>query len=591
MHFRQAVLKLNDKTYTLLPGRANSFDEIYADFQQTAENGGARWGLFLHPKQDVVIQRLEIQFDWPLSAHARFFANGYQSGSESRWLSVGEANPRTHWLARIRAGKESDEHIPDIPRGRGYWHSWTYTSVCHAAEAEAKNGGHAAITFFGSLNENTGFTLFLYDQPNGIFTVRKDMDGLQLSHSFPALDFWIGEGSEREVFERYFALLGIEPTPNPAQLGWGSDGIGAKKIAEKDVFQSLDNVAGSALPFRIFQIGEGWQTDVGDWLSSNERFPNGMGLVAQKIKEKGMVPCLWLAPFAVSKNSSLSKKHPNWLLKNAKGAPLKIGWSRKYGGGYHALDFYNNEVRNHLGGVFHQVLEQWGFEVIRLDYLFAACAAPPSGKTRGQVMHEAMEFLKKLAGSKKSIACGVPLGAVFGLVDYCRLGGEAHQGWKNRLQALLGLRNRADTQTSLRSSLGHWPLVGRAFHNVLDVFSLEAGQSKRVMELQYTSLTIHALLGSLLFSGDKIERFAPEQIAELEAVLDWRGSRATQVIEAQKDVFQIYFENGGAHFCAYCNLTSKPQTLTRDAERIELMPFETLVLTQVNNKKGAHFPN
>jgi hypothetical protein len=33
MHFRQAILKVDNKTFNLLPGRANSFDEIYADFQ------------------------------------------------------------------------------------------------------------------------------------------------------------------------------------------------------------------------------------------------------------------------------------------------------------------------------------------------------------------------------------------------------------------------------------------------------------------------------------------------------------------------------------------------------------------------------
>ena len=133
MRFLQAILTLNGKAHHLLPNRANTFEEIYADFQLNEESGGTRYSVFLHPKQDVTVQRLEIQFDLPLSPDARFFANGYQSWSESQLLKVTEGIPRLRSIARRHMGLYGDEHIKGIPRGEGYLHAWTYTYVSRNA--------------------------------------------------------------------------------------------------------------------------------------------------------------------------------------------------------------------------------------------------------------------------------------------------------------------------------------------------------------------------------------------------------------------------------------------------------------------------
>jgi alpha-galactosidase len=608
MHFRQAILQLDNKTYSLTPGRANSFDEIHVDFQVEPFNptpdpspigrgdverfrqvgtplsfgggvgGGVdtRYSIFLHPKQDVTIQRLEIQFDLQLPPDAHFFANGFQSWSESRLMRLNEAIPHLHFFAKKYLGFYGDEHIPDIPHGRSYLHSWTYTTI-HGSRYTAD--GWDKILFTGSLNETTGFTLFLYDQPNGVLTVRKDMDGLQLSHSFPALDFGVWEGDEEEVFEKYFQALGTPPPATAPAIGWASWYNHFNKISEEILLQNLENVAASGLPFQYFQIDDGWQTAVGDWLSVKPAFPHGMGFLAEKIKERGLSPGLWLAPFVATEDSDLAKKHPDWLLKDAKGKPLKVGWNPMWGSWYCALDFYNNEVRNYLGGVFHAVLDRWGFKLVKLDFLFAVCLAPPLGKTRGQVMHEAMEFLRKLVGTKKILACGVPLGSAFGLADYCRIGGDIHLSWEHRFLTFLRFRERVNTLTSLRSTLGRWQLNGRAFHNDPDVFVLRNENQKLSLAQQQTVLTINVLLGNLLFTSDDLGKYSPEQTAELEAALELRGSRILAVLELEKDVYKIDFENSGEACSAFCNLTKRKRFIETKNGQIELQPFETLILT------------
>ncbi|MBK6998293.1 MAG: hypothetical protein IPH31_26730 [Lewinellaceae bacterium] len=48
------------------------------------------------------------------------------------------------------------------------------------------------------------------------------MDGLALKHSFPALDFWVGEGEEQALFDAYFKACEMSPPTAPPAFGWTS---------------------------------------------------------------------------------------------------------------------------------------------------------------------------------------------------------------------------------------------------------------------------------------------------------------------------------------------------------------------------------
>jgi len=565
MKFRQAILSYNGKTQLLYPDKSNSFDEIFVDFRQEAVNGGQQWSVFLHPKQDILMEGLELQFDVPAPVGTRFFANGYQSWSESRLYDLDESMPQLRSFARKHLGYSGDEHISGIPRGRGKLHSWTYTYI--------KKPGSTILA--GSLSERTGFTLFLFDAATNILTVRKDLDALALGHSFPALDVWLGESTEQDVFDAWFQTMEV-PKPNAeAALGWTSWYQHFTHISAAILTQNLENLSNSGLPFQHFQIDDGWQTAVGDWFSVKPDFPQGMGSMATKIREKGMTPGLWLAPFVAAATSELVRRNPEWLLKDVQGKPIKVGWNPMWGGWYYALDFYNPGVRDYLSGVFHTVLDKWGFDLLKLDFLFAVCLAPPKGKTRGAVMWEAMEFLRTLVGNRKILACGVPLGACFGQVDYCRIGGDIHLRWEHQLLAWLRHRERVSSIASLRSTLGRWQLNGKGFLNDPDVFILRKEKQQLSPAQQHTILTINALLGGLLFTSDDLGTYSPEQLLELESALDLRGSVVQDVSMAQPDVYHIHFTNNENRFVALCNLDSRKVVA---GDSVELLAFETLVL-------------
>ncbi|MBK8556650.1 MAG: alpha-galactosidase [Lewinellaceae bacterium] len=499
MQLRQAIFEYNDEKVVLQPGRAASFEAVFVDFQQEALAGGTRYTLFIHPKANLVLHKLELHFNLPLPPEARMLCNGWQSWSESRMLPVGQPYPILRKLAKNRLGRSGDNYLPGFPLPKNASHSWTYTQIV------ADNRCWLA----GSLNENTGFTCWEY--ANGRLIACKDLAGLQLGHSFPALDIWVGEGIEKDLYDQYTALLEHKPARIVSGLGWTSWYRHYSRISEQVLRKDLEAVVASGLPFQWFQIDDGWQQSVGDWLPDKVKFPAGMGKMAADIRSKGLQPGLWLAPFVAAGTSEVVRQHPDWLLKESSGKPLRAGWNPGWGGWYYALDFYHPGVQEHLSGVFHRALDHWGYALLKLDFLFAACIQPPPGKNRGQVMHEAMLFLRHQMGDKIMLACGVPLGAAFGIADICRIGGDVHLHWEHRLLAALRFRERVSTLAALRATLNRWQLAGRVFASDPDVFMLrQEGQHLSLVQ-QQTLLMVNALLGDVLFTSDDPSGWSPEQ--------------------------------------------------------------------------------
>ncbi len=107
----------------------------------------------------------------------------------------------------------------------------------------------------------------------------------------------------------------------------------------------------------------------------------------------------------------------------------------------------------------------------------------------------------------------------------------------------------------MHATLGHWQLNGRAFHNDPGGFSLREKEPQLSAAQQNTVLTLHTLLGNLLFTSDDWHQYTPEQTAELEGALAWRGSRIRSVREVENEVYAIYFEWENVGYGAICNLT------------------------------------
>ncbi|KAF1297395.1 alpha-galactosidase [Enterococcus sp. JM4C] len=109
-----------------------------------------------------------------------------------------------------------------------------------------------------------------------------------------------------------------------------------------------------------YSAGEWWD-GVGEWQPSFERFPNGIQEVTSYIKEKGMIPGLWLEIEVMGINSPLAKTTPKDWFFHRHGKPV-IDRSR------YQLDFRNPDVQTFADEIISRVVEEYGVGYIKMDY-------------------------------------------------------------------------------------------------------------------------------------------------------------------------------------------------------------------------------
>ena len=487
-----------------------------ADFQietnESGQSGGFRWeleereervSLRLHTDRETVLHSVRLSFNFAFHKQDMLFLNGYQSWTDSRERGI---RGRMHSLDRVPKSlvkRFSLDRYGDnrfVPYGRkpGQQHGFTYGYVRRGEE----------FTLFGSLAEESGFTVLRFDTNEKKITLEKDCAGHHFTGDYTVFDLAILRGAEDAVFDEYFRLLNIPPAGGKRLTGYTSWYNLYEDISEASIAADLQGFSGSSRLPDVFQIDDGYENAVGDWLVPNAKFSHGMKAAADQIRAAGMLPGIWLAPFAAEKKSILVREHPDWLLRDEKGRPQPGGcnWS-----GFYGLDIYNTEFRAWLKQVFDTVVRDWGYGLVKLDFLYAACLIPRRDKTRAQVMFDGMRLLRELAGDALILGCGVPLAPAFGLVDYCRIGCDMTLNWLGDAYLRPLHREVPSTRNTLLNTVFRRHLDGRAFRNDPDVFLLRDENIKLTPAQRETLATVNALFGGVLFTSDNVGAYDAEK--------------------------------------------------------------------------------
>lgn len=284
-------------------------------------------------------------------------------------------------------------------------------------------------------------------------------------------------GPAHRIQTRYFELLkeGLAPRrPFKRGFGWCSWYQYYDRIDPELLYKNLRLLKASGLPADFFQIDDGWQAAVGDWLTERPAFKGRMAELAAAIKAAGYAPGLWFAPFAAAKRSRLFKEHPEYLLRDSFGRPLLAGYNPIWKGFYYGLDASYPACREYLEEVVGTIVRDWGFSYLKCDFLFAACLRGANhheiGRSRAELLKEGMRIIRAAAGPEAGIlGCGMPLSAGVGVVDAMRIGPDTGHFWIRpesailRTGAMVGLRN------SIRASLVvsiHAPAGGATVHGL-----------------------------------------------------------------------------------------------------------------------------
>ncbi len=503
----------------------------------TVENRPERFTLSLHAEEETELRAVRASFSFDFEKCDRLFLNGYQSWTDSRERGIRD---RMHSLRavpkqivkRYSFDGYGDCRFTEYGTKRGRQHGFSYGYVRRGEE----------LMLLGSLCEESGFTVLRFDTAAGTITLEKECAGHHFRGDYPVFDLMVYHGSEDTVFDAWFRDLGIPPAEGRRLSGYTSWYNRYLDISEDSIREDLRGFAGEAVLPDVFQIDDGYEAAVGDWLTPNEKFPSGMKAAADAIRAAGMLPGIWLAPFAAEKSSALAKNHPDWLLRDENGeAPLGgCNWS-----GFCGLDIYHPGVRAYLKQVFDTVVREWGYGLVKLDFLYCACLIPRRERTRAQVMFDGMRLLRGLAGDALILGCGVPLAPAFGRVDYCRIGCDMGLDWDDKVWMRYMHRERVSTRNTIYNTVFRRQLDGRAFRNDPDVFLLRDDNISLSPEQRRLLATVNALFGGVLFTSDNVARYDGEKRAFYER-LSGLSKDSFRRLEFEKKGLRVFYTENGA---------------------------------------------
>ena len=478
------------------------------------------------PVVPLIADEFALEFRHAFVTEEQVLLNGYQS-----WTDTVERSPWSHMrglriVPRILVdrfvldgGGDYRFHSYRIARGRQ--HGYTYATFRR----------EEGMVLVGSLDEGEGFTKISIEASDGrvILSTECPLTVLPAGEAYVLGRYAITRGVLEECYDRYFELAEIKARTMCKLVGYGSwyrhyDAIDEAKLAadlageaaalpplldaaSKDVAEFAGGIAPEQ-PISLFQIDDGY-CKVGDWLKvDTEKFPYGVAPLAYAARKAGFLPGLWIAPFLCERGSRIFTEHDDWLLRDEAGNLVTTGshWS----GGI-ALDTRNTEVRTYVLEVLQTMVEEWGFGLIKADFLYAACMVPHDGMNRGQLMADAIDLLRAGVGDACLIlGCGVPLASAFGKLDYCRIGCDVSLDWDGPPYMRGMHRERVSTKASLGNTYGRAPLDGRAFGNDPDVFFLRR-DVKHSPDQRDALLFADADLGSVFLTSDDMAAWDTEQ--------------------------------------------------------------------------------
>lgn len=510
--------------------------------------------LTLIPSRPITLISASLEFWHEYEKNEKFFVNGYQSWTTSGEMSAEDIYRGTTPLAGVTkytkdmAITSGDYAFTRYEPRPGFFHSFTYTYLRRGDEFE----------LFGSLSERNGYTVFYSDMEKHIFSVEKDVEGLTISEPYEMFDIVRFVGGYDEVFEKYFAAMNLPAKKRIDRLtGYTSWYNYFQKIDENIILRDLKGLSRARASVNIFQIDDGYEPFVGDWLDYNGKdFPNGMKTIADAVHREGYLAGIWLAPFNVQRGKSrILKEHPDWLIRNPDGKPQLgcFAW-----GGAYTLDIYNPEVREHLKKVFDTVLNDWGYDMVKLDFLYSQCRTPRNNKTRGTIMCEAMDFLRECVGDKLILGCGVPLGPAFGVVDACRISCDVDLSYGGKFYNSMSINNELPSaQNAINNSMFRRHLNGRAFLNDPDVFFLRDHNLTFTWEQKLLLAKINNLFGRVLFVSDDAGEYSEAELEVLKETFRESDAKILDVkcVGARADGnYEIKFIENGEEKLLYFNL-------------------------------------
>jgi alpha-galactosidase len=188
-------------------------------------------------------------------------------------------------------------------------------------------------------------------------------------------------------------------------------------VTQDDVEENIAAAGELDLPIDVVQIDDGYQSEIGDWLTLSDRFASLERVVAD-IRAAGRRAGIWVAPFLVGERSVVASDHPEWLVADTSPGS---GWGDQR---LFALDATSRGGEAWLREVFG-TLRAMDIDYFKIDFIYAGAmegrrAEPVDGVTAYR--HGLRVIRESIGPDSYLLGCGAPILPSVGLVDAMRIG-------------------------------------------------------------------------------------------------------------------------------------------------------------------------
>ena len=177
--------------------------------------------------------------------------------------------------------------------------------------------------------------------------------------------------AQLEQYGRAVGLLHKARVSAPTPIGWWSwtayyFGLN-QGTAATNASWLAENL--KQLGYTYFQIDEGYQYARGEYTTADAKlFPLGVAYIADFVRHSGLTFGMWTAPFEVSERAWVYQNHKEWLLHNAAGELIHIGYVTDKQDPLYVLDTTNPGAQEYLRQTY-STLRDWGVRFIKMDFM------------------------------------------------------------------------------------------------------------------------------------------------------------------------------------------------------------------------------
>ncbi|HET9405841.1 MAG TPA: PKD domain-containing protein [Candidatus Sulfotelmatobacter sp.] len=178
--------------------------------------------------------------------------------------------------------------------------------------------------------------------------------------------------AQLEDYGQAIRVLHKARIPDAAPWGWWSwtayyFGL-SQAIANSNAEWLSENLRD--LGYDYFHIDEGYAYDDGEYMTPNAtRWPGGVEAFGHHVAHLGLKFGMWVAPFRVGQKAWVYENHKDWLVHNAQGKPIQMGFIESSRDPLYVLDATHPGAQEYIRRTFQTLSRDWGARYFKLDFM------------------------------------------------------------------------------------------------------------------------------------------------------------------------------------------------------------------------------